>query len=138
MVSDYVNTGKVRFVYRHLVILGAESMRAAEASECASDQGKFWEYHDVLFLNWAGENAGGFSDANLKAFAGRVGLDARTFGACLDGGQRANLVRQDTDKGNSLGVRSTPTVFVNNAMLAGLADYSVYKRLIEQALQQKP
>ncbi len=133
-----MDTGKVRFVYRHLTVIGPESVRAAEASECASDQGKFWEYHDVLFLNWAGENAGGFSDANLKSFAGRVGLDAAAFVACLDGGQHADLVRQDTGKGNALGVRSTPTIFVNNTMLAGLADYSVYKRFIEQALQQKP
>lgn len=131
-----MNTGKVRFVYRHLVVLGAESMRAAEASECAANQGKFWEYHDVLFLNWAGENRGAYSDANLKSFAARVGLDARTFGACLDGGQHAGLVREETAKANSLGVRSTPTVFVNDTMLAGLADYSVYKRLIEQALGQ--
>jgi protein-disulfide isomerase len=67
--DKYVKTGKVKIVFNHFAFIGDESIRAAEASECANAQGKFWEYADTLFSNQAGENQGAFSDANLEKFA---------------------------------------------------------------------
>lgn len=124
----------MRFVYRHLTVIGNESLRAAEASECASDQGKFWQYHDILFQNWAGENAGAFSDSNLKAFAVKIGLDAAPFGTCLDSKRYVDRVRKDIAVARSQGAASTPTVFVNGGRIEGLADYAIYKRAIDEAL----
>ena len=67
--SDYVDAGQVRFVYRHYPFLGEESVWAAEATECAGDQGMFWEYHDILYEKWAGTNVGAYSYNNLVGFA---------------------------------------------------------------------
>ena len=63
--EEYIKTGKVKWVFNHFAFLGDESIRAAEASECASDQGKFWEYANTLFANQAGENQGAFRDEKL-------------------------------------------------------------------------
>lgn len=134
IIKDYVDTGKVRFIYRHLAFLGNESVRAAEASECAGDQGKFWEYHDTLFENWGGENVGAFSDANLVAFATPLGLDTPTFTACLDSGRYAQRVQDEKKAAGDLGVTSTPTIFINGERLPGLRDYSAYRQVIEEDL----
>lgn len=125
----------MRFVYRHLVVLGPESARAAEAAECAGEQGKFWEYHDMLFENLRGEGVGAFSDANLKAFAPRLRLAEEQFAACLDGRKYASRVMEDTQAARALDIRSTPTVLVNGLRLVGLADYGTYRRAIEEALR---
>lgn len=126
--------GKVRFVYRHLAFLGPESVRAAEASECAAEQGRFWEYHDTLFEHWAGENQGAFSDANLVRFAQALGLDVPSFRECLRSERYAGRVAQDLQEARRLGVRATPTVIVDGLRLQGLKDYDTYRRAIEEAL----
>jgi protein-disulfide isomerase len=105
-------------VYRHYAFLGDrtplnESLAAAEATECASEQGKFWEYHDLLFQRQGPENAGVFSRDNLKAWAPLVGLDAAKFGQCLDSGKYGDAVKAETNEGSRLGVRGTPSIFVD-------------------------
>ena len=89
--ETYVPTGQVRFVYRHLAFLGNESTWAAEASECAEDQGRFWDYHDKLFDEQRGENQGAYSKDNLKRFAAEIGLDTDRFDSVLT---RASSVPQ--------------------------------------------
>ena len=74
--EEFVSTGRIRFVFRHYPFIGEESFRAAEGTECAADQGKFWEYHDIVFENWKGVNEGHFSDDKLKGFARTLGLDS--------------------------------------------------------------
>ena len=74
IIKDYVNSGKVKFAFRHYAFLGQESNFAAEASECANEQGKFWEFHDYLFKNQQGENQGAFTKDKLKGFAATLGL----------------------------------------------------------------
>ena len=81
--DKYVKNGKVQVIFNHYAFIGDESTRAAEASECANDQGKFWEYADTLFNNQAGENQGAFSDANLEKFAQQVGLDMDKYKTCM-------------------------------------------------------
>src|SRR5512135_1869468 len=77
--EKYVNTGKVRIVFNHFAFIGDESTRAAEASECANEQGKFWQYADTLFNNQAGENQGAFADDKLAGFAQQIGLDMTKY-----------------------------------------------------------
>ncbi len=84
---------------------------------CASEQGKFWDYHDVLFANWNGENEGAFNDARLKEFAKSLELDVDAFNACFDEDRYADAVEADFNLGNEMGVSGTPSVFVNGVMV---------------------
>jgi protein-disulfide isomerase len=132
--ETYVSTGKAQLIFRQYPFLGAESYTASEASQCAADQDDFWDYHDALFMAQGAENSGTFSDAKLKEIASSLGLDAQTFGACLDSGQHKNSVAAEKAEGESLGVNSTPTIFVNGKQVADWRDYNAFAAMIEAAL----
>jgi protein-disulfide isomerase len=132
---DYVDTGQVRFVFRHLAFIGQESIWAAEAAECAGDQGRFWEYHDKLFVEQRGENQGAFSRDNLKRFAADLGLDTGQFNQCLDSGQYQSRVQQEGTDAQRLGVTNTPTLAVNGQVVKDGSSYSILKAAIEAALR---
>jgi len=131
MMQDYA--GKVRLVFRQfpLVEMHKNAEKAAEASLCANEQGKFWEYHDVLF-----KNQQKLEVAQLKQHAGEVGLDAAQFTSCLDSGKHKKDVDQDMAAGQKLGVPGTPTVFVNGIMLSS-ASKDEFKRVIDQELASR-
>lgn len=134
--KDYVDTGKVKLAYRHFAFLGEESNWSAEASECANEQGKFWEFHDYLYANQGAENAGVFSKNNLKGFAASLGLNTTQFNSCLDSGKYTQAVADDVKGGQTAGVTATPTLFVNGVMLVGAEPYTTIKPLIEKALTE--
>jgi protein-disulfide isomerase len=117
--DKYVNTGKVKIVFDHFAFIGEESTRAAEASECANAQGKFWEYADTLFNNQAGENQGAFSDANLEKFAQQVGLDMTQYRTCMQNNTYLSKVQASTQNGAARGVNATPTIFINGQVVRG-------------------
>lgn len=129
--ETYVDTGKVRFVFRHFAFIGDESRWAAEASECANEQGRFWDYHDKLFEEQNGENAGTFTQNNLKRFAADLGLDTEQFNQCLDSGKYRAKVQQETTEGQQLGVHGTPTVFVNGQLIRNGSSYQALQAAIE-------
>ncbi len=131
--KDFVETGKIRFVFRHFPFIGEESFRAAEATECAADQNKFWEYHDTVFENWKGANEGHFSDDNLKLFASSLQLDRGPFDACFDSRKYLGKVEADLRRGEQLGVQGTPSLFLNGEMLAPTS-YEELLQLIESAI----
>ena len=131
--EDFVETGKIRFVFRHFPFIGPESFRAAEATECAADQNKFWEYHDTVFENWKGVNEGHFSDDNLKLFAGSLQLDRAAFDSCLDGRKYLGKVESDIRRGEQLGVQGTPSLFLNGEMLTPSSNEELIQ-LIESAI----
>jgi len=132
--TDYIDPGKVRFVFRHMAFIGEESRQAAEASECANEQGHFWEYHDKLFAEQAGENVGAFSVDNLKRFAADLNLNTEQFNQCLDSGQYRDKVQQEVAEGQRRGVSSTPTLFVNGQLIQHGNDYQVLQAAIESAI----
>ena len=131
--SDYVDAGQVRFVYRHFAFLGEESVWAAEATECASDQGKFWEYHDILYEKWAGTNVGAYSYNNLIGFAQILELDGQQFAACMNERKHVERVRGDTRFAEANGITSTPWVLVNGERVRG-GEYGIFRDAIEAAL----
>jgi len=110
--------GSTRFVFHHMAFLGPESIRAAEAAECAGDQGRFWAYHDALYAAQNGENRGTFGTDHLKQFATSIALDQGAFNSCLDSDKYVTRVQQETLAGMQLGVNSTPTLFVNGQRVA--------------------
>ncbi len=122
VIENYVASGKARLVYRHYPFLDdasiiKESDQAANASMCAADQNRFWDYHDLLFANWNGENAGAFSDRRLVAFAESIGLDMDQFNSCFKDNSFKAQINQDLQDGTNAGVNGTPSVFVNGLQL---------------------
>ncbi len=133
--------GNVRFEYHHFIVVDGnagdqESRRAAEASECAKEQGKFWQYHDYLFSHQNGEGKGAFSDDNLKAFAVALQLDATKFNTCLDTQATAKAVQQDEALARSVGANQTPTVLVNGKLVQDPLNLTELQQLIDAALAQ--
>ena len=107
------------------------AQKAAEAAECAYDQNKFWEYHDVLFQNQRALDA-----PSLKIHAEEVGLDTDAFSACLDSGAKAPLVLDDLQDGQRYGVSATPTFFINGQRLIGARPFRSFQTLIDAALSR--
>ncbi len=138
--KDYVDTGKVKFIFRHYAFLGQESTWAAQASECANEQEKFWEYHDYLYAHQSGENQGTFSDTNLKSFAKNLGLDTTDFNKCLDENKYAQAVADSKTEGGKAGVTGTPKGFIlKNGKIVDTIDgaepLSMVKQKIDSALR---
>jgi len=104
--------------------------KAAEASRCAGEQGKFWEYHDVLFYSKQLEVD------QLKEDARVLKLDGDRFDTCLDNGTEANAVKKDLDEAKSLGLTGTPSFFVNGHFFSGVVDYAALKDIINQQLNR--
>lgn len=122
LIQNYATTGKIRYEFRHFPFIDdrsgtKESDQAANASMCASEQAKFWEYHDYLFANWNGENQGSFSDKRLVAFAEALGLDMAKFNDCFNANRYKDVIDKDLADGNQAGVQGTPSVFVNGQIL---------------------
>jgi protein-disulfide isomerase len=130
--AEYVKVGNVRFVYGHLAILGRQSFTSAQAADCAGEQGKFWEYHDVLF---ASRGPFALMDGKLKGYAKEVGLNQEVFDRCLDSGKYAQKVKEETMAGLSLGARATPVFFINGMMLVGAHPLETFREIIEEELQ---
>ena len=118
----YVATGEVYYVFRHYPFLDdnaprKESDQAANASMCAADENRFWDYHDMLFANWNGENQGSFNDKRLVAFAEALDLDMTKFNPCFEANLHADEIDSDFQMGRQLGVTGTPSVLVNGRIL---------------------
>lgn len=137
IIKDYVNTGKVKFAFRHYAFLGQESTWAAEASECANEQGKFWEYHDYLYSHQGPENSGAFAKDKLEDFAKQLGLNSEQFNSCLETDKYAKAVADDLSAGQKAGVQGTPATFINGQIIIGTQPYSAFKTIIDQALATK-
>jgi protein-disulfide isomerase len=113
-----------------------ESTWAAQAAECANQQGKFWEYHDKLFQVWAGENVGTYSKPKLKQYAADVKLDAGVFNQCLDSDKTLSVVQADLAEGTRMGVHQTPTFFLNGRSLQLTSlDYGWFSRTFDSSLK---
>ena len=136
---DYLETGKLQVIFRNYAFLAPESIQAAQAAECALDQGadKFWQYHDLLFAN-QGAGLVAYSKPRLKAYARDIGLDTQAFGDCLDSGSKLGKIEADKAEGESQGVEATPTWFINGQMVRGGIPESELRQLLDGLLAQVP
>lgn len=134
VLKQYAAEGKITLVYKHSAFLGQESIWAAQASECAADQNKFWDYHDLLFAKQNGENAGTFTKENLLKYAQELNLDMTKFTPCLQNDETLQRVKSDTLEGGQAGVRGTPTFFINGKPLVGAQPLQTFQKEIEAAL----
>jgi protein-disulfide isomerase len=124
--------GRVRLVYKDFPLTRPHplALPAAEAARCAGAQSAYWEYHDMLFMAQPF-----FSRAELVNYAGRLGLKADAFGACLDSGRFREAIEADQQEGRAAGVQGTPTFFVNGVKLEGNQPIEAFREVIEFALQ---
>ena len=140
--KDYVDTGKVKLIVRDfpLVQIHPYAQKSAEASHCAEEQGKYWEYHDVLF-----QNQQALTMDDLKKYATNLGLNVLQFTSCVESGKYADRISQDTKDGENIGVRGTPASFVgvlsgttvkNAVQISGAQPYSAFKVALDEALKK--
>lgn len=124
---------RVRIVWKDfpLTSIHPQAFKAAEAGQCAREQGKFWEYHDRLF-----DNQQALEPEFLKRYAADTGLDAAKFSACLETAKYAARVQAQMGVGNSLGVSSTPSVFINGRLLNGAQPYEAFSAIIDEELER--
>ncbi len=120
---------QVRFVWRDFPIITPQSPKAAEAGQCAYDQGRFWEYHDLLY-----EQATSLAVNELKSYAAEVELDTAQFNQCLDSGQHRETVDRDLRDARGRGFRGTPSFLVNDQPLAGPPSLETLQGLINTLL----
>lgn len=135
--SAYIDTGKVYYVVKHYPVSSQQGGLAAEAADCAGEQGRFWDMHKALFTS-AGDDwdkSEAKARASFRSSAEALGLDLKAFDSCVKQG-RSEQVSADFEQGMKLRVSGTPTFFVNNKMLVGAQDFAGFSELIEQELQQ--
>jgi len=120
---------QVQFVWRDYPIITAQSPKAAEAGQCAFDQGKFWEFHDYIY-----DNAKSLSVDNLKVYAREVGLDGEQFDQCLDSGRNKAKVDESMQQGFKLGFPGAPGFTVNDQKLPGPPMYTTLKGIVDEML----
>jgi protein-disulfide isomerase len=143
LASEYVDTGKLRYVLRDLPLesIHPQAFKAAEAARCAGDQGRYWEMHDVLFRNQRA-----LGQAQLKHYAKGLSLEMALFEECLDNGRHADAVRADIAEAEAAGITGTPTFFlavedVGGALktlqkIRGAQPYAAFKSAIDAALAE--
>ncbi|MCS7061780.1 MAG: thioredoxin domain-containing protein [Anaerolineae bacterium] len=135
LVRQYVDTGKVRYSFKHFPFLTPESAIAAQAAECAADQQRFWEYHNLLYAER--ERTGRLEGSKDKfiEYAGTLKLDTQAFSACLNEDRTLSRVQQDALEGQKVGVRGTPSFLINGKLVVGAQPLIAFQTAIEEALK---
>jgi len=142
IIENHVETGEVYYIRRsfgnyisdNLKLGRTESIDSAEAAYCAGDQEKYWEYKDILFANWLGEDAGSYTEKRLMAMAEAINLDMDPFRSCFTDHKYRELAQQDRIDGTKEGITSTPGFLINGKYIAGAQPYPVFAQEIQAAL----
>jgi len=128
--EEYIETGKVKVIFKHFPLgFHANAQKAAESAECASEQGKFWEMHDILFEKGV---SGGIS--TFKTYAKDIGLDTSSFDECLDSGKMEDTVKANIKEGKNNGISGTPAFIINGKTISGAQPFSKFKQVIDAEL----
>jgi len=139
VVENYIETGKANLVFVDLAFLGHDSPKAAAATYCAEEQGKYWEFHDLLYTSQEGIDSGWANSERLKAFAFSLGLDIELFDSCIDSGKFNKRVQFNINEAKKQGASATPTFIIVNSngqqqKLAGAQPYTVFKDVIDSMI----
>jgi len=139
VVENYIETGKANLVFVDLAFLGRDSPKAAAATYCAEEQGKYWEFHDLLYTSQEGIDSGWANSERLKAFAFSLGLDMELFDSCIDSGKFNKRVQFNINEAKKQGASATPTFIIVNSngqqqKLVGAQPYAVFKDVIDSMI----
>ncbi len=122
-MAAYIDRGDVQFTYKYMLNDPANSPAAAEATECAAEQGKFWAYKGTVYDHF---NNRPYPRASLKQWAKNLNLDTETFNACFDSGKYRKQVQNQSAEGTKAGVTGTPTFFINGKMVVGFDPQKIF------------
>jgi len=139
VVKNYIETGKANLVFVDLAFLGHDSPNAAAATYCAEEQGKYWEFHNLLYISQEGIDTGWANSERLKAFAFSLGLDMKLFDSCVDSGKFNKRVQYNINEAKKQGASATPTFIIVNSngqqqKLVGSQPYAVFKDVIDSMI----
>lgn len=141
IMKNYVETGKVKMIFKDFTIIGQDSVNAAHAAHCASEEGKFWEYHDILYTHWTGGNNGWADSEHLLEFANQVGLDKDMFNSCMSDGRYNSIIKASYSDAQELGLDGTPAFFVIGpdhtvTKIGGAQPYDVFEKIFNSKLEK--
>jgi len=141
ILKKYVETGKVRVIFKDYNIIGADSVNASHGAHCANDQELFWEYHDILYTNWTGENNGWASRDNLTEFAKEIGLDMEIWSECMTQKLHSQIILSSNEDARSLELTGTPAFFVigpdgKTTRIFGAQPFEVFENIFEAELKK--
>ena len=142
LLENFVATDKVNIIFKDYVIIGKDSVSAAHGTHCAKEQSKYWEYHNILYNNWTGENNGWAGPTNLIKYASELGLDSELFLECMNSLRYNDLIEQSTRDAQTLGLSGTPAFFVfdkknnNIQLISGAQPYEVFERVFNSILEK--
>ena len=136
LITEYVDSGKVKMVFKDFPLNGDESVIAGEATYCADDQGQYWNYHNMLYENWAGERTGWIKFQILYQFAKDLNLDLDEFTNCLNNHVHLNRVLENEKYGDKIHVDGTPTFMIFNdeklIRIVGTQPIDVFRQVINE------
>jgi len=140
ILKNYVDTGKVKIIFKDYNIIGEDSVIASQGAHCANDQGLFWEYHDILYSNWTGENNGWASSENLAIFAQQIDLNMNKWSECMKKGSHSQIILKSNDDARALELTGTPAFFIINSegkvtKLFGAQPFEVFKKIFDNQLE---
>jgi len=141
LLENYIDTGKVKMIFKDFTIIGPDSINAAHGSHCANDQGKFWEYHDILYNNWTGENNGWASSNNLLKFAQEIDLDIDQWSDCIVSEKYSQMITDSNNDARNLGITGTPAFFVIGSdnkitKISGAQPYENFEKIFNLELKK--
>ncbi len=141
ILKNYVETGKVRMIFKDYNIIGPDSITASHGAHCANDQELFWEYHDILYSNWTGENNGWASPENLAKFAQEIGLDMDEWSECMADMPHSQMILGSNRDARTLELTGTPAFFVigpdeDITPIFGAQPYLVFENIFETELKK--
>ena len=141
LFKNYVETGKVKVIFKDYTIIGPDSNTAAHAAHCADDQGQFWKYHDTLYNNWDGENTGWASSENLLQFARDMELDIDQFSKCMIDSKYTSIIINSNQDAKDLGLTGTPAFFIIGpdskvTKISGAQPYDIFEGIFNLELEK--
>jgi protein-disulfide isomerase len=141
LLEKFIKTGKVKMIFKDFTIIGPDSVDAAHGTHCANDQDKFWEYHDILYNNWTGENNGWASSDNLLRFAQEIELDIDQWSDCMFDEKYSQITSNSSKDARELGITGTPAFFVigpDNKItrISGAQPYEIFEKIFNSELEK--
>jgi len=141
ILKNYVETGKVKMIFKDYNIIGPDSVTASHGAHCANDQELFWEYHDILYSNWTGENNGWASSENLAIFAQEIGLDMDEWSECMINESHSQIILASNEDARLLEISGTPAFFVigpdgKTTPIFGAQPFVVFENIFEAELKK--